>query len=211
MCNGNEPNHQFYSSFVSVRNTELAAYWTRYNILAAVNLALLAAALAANTSSLIRYCPWLISGGGIVLSFIWLLITIKSKQLLENRWDKHIRDYEGALKDNRIKLFTNVYSEEDKKSWVKKHYDNLNILARLLPILCIVGWLTFGYYITAAKSENQKIDKIQIAIEKLTDNTNKQLIEIQDLKIQLKEIQSKISNLGDLHKQSRRGKDLRKE
>ena len=120
MCNEITPNDQFYASLVNVRNTELSVYWTRYNILAAVNLALLAFALASDSTSFMYNFPLWIMSGGIIFAFIWLFITITGKQLITNRWDKHIRDYEKAFNDKNQKLFTNVNTEENAKCFLKK-------------------------------------------------------------------------------------------
>jgi len=202
MCNERTPNDQFYTSLVNVRNTELSVYWTRYNILAAVNLALLAIALASDSTSFMYNFPIWIMLGGIILAFIWLLITIKGKQLITNRWEEHIRDYEKAFKDKNQKLFTNVNTAENVKCFLKKHYDNLNIPARAVPIICIVGWLIIGFYFWPTTTKDAKHIKLEMALEKIENSINRQAVEMHALKNHLIGIESKLLKLSDLQKEN---------
>jgi len=133
-----------YAPLVDLRNTELSIYWTRYNILSAVNFGLLAVVLSASDDSFVPTMRTLVSLGGVLIAVIWLLFTVKGKQLLKNRWDQNISIYENKCIDNPdLRLFSRVLENESKKKWLRKNWDNLNILARSLPALCIVAWIIF--------------------------------------------------------------------
>lgn len=211
MDNEKALSNQFYPSFVNVRNTELTVHWTRYNILAAVNLALLAVALSAEPFSLIRQFPIWIMIGGIVLAVIWLLITIKGKQLFTKRWEKHIRNYERRFDDQCIQLFTKVKKEEKEKIWLKRNWDNINFFAWSLPVICMVAWIIIGCYFQNAKSENIRANESDPIIVKLVYDTNRHFIEIQGLKRQIKGLESKVLNLSNLRREDMRGSDLGKQ
>ena len=134
--------YQFlYSSLVGLRNTELTIYWTRYNILSAINFALLAVGFSAGDASFVVANRTLTAVGGLLIAVIWLLITVKGKQLLIERWDRNIEIYEEqCITDPDLRLFTRVLQNESK-NWFRKRWDNLNILAGSLPVLCIVAWV----------------------------------------------------------------------
>jgi len=176
-----------------------------------VNLALLAVALAAEPFSIIRQFPIRIMIGGIVLAVIWLLITIKGKQLFTNRWEKHIRKYEKCLDDQCIQLFTKVKEKENSKKWFKRNWDNINFFAWSLPVICMVGWFIIGCYFQNEKSENRVANNSNPIIVKLVYDTNRHFIEIQGLKRKIKGFESKILNLSNLRREDVRDSNLRKQ
>jgi len=135
-----------YPAFVSVRNTELVAYWSRYNIQTVLNFGLLAAALSANPGSFIVQHKILIGVGGIILSFVWVGFILMGKKLLTERWDSYIRECEKGFSNNEIKLFTRVEDEEKKICKLKRHWRNLNILAYIPPTLCIFAWVFLALF-----------------------------------------------------------------
>ena len=133
-----------YSSLVAIRNTELSIYWTRYSILSAINFGIIAVALTAGNNSTIHAARTWISLGGILIASIWLLITVRGKHLLTERWDRNIEIFEQkCIDDPELKLFTRVLKSESKNRFIK-NWDNLNILAWSLPVLCIIAWIVFS-------------------------------------------------------------------
>lgn len=147
MSNIQETAEPLYATLVRVRNTELAAYWTRYNIQAVINIGLLAVALSAKHDSLIKQSVfiWFVPIMGIVLSGVWLFFIVNSKNLVTKRWEKYIRRYERRFLDDNtalrpIKLFAQVKEKEKKKSWMCRKWDNLDLLAWTIPIVCMIAW-----------------------------------------------------------------------
>ena len=140
-----EVKYEFlYSALVELRNTELNVYWARYNILSAINFAMLAVSLSAAENSIVANAArLLVSLAGLLLSVIWLLITIKGKQLLIYRWDRNIAIYEEKfINVPDLKLFTRVLNMESP-GWLRRNWDNINILAWSLPVLCCMAWILF--------------------------------------------------------------------
>ena len=197
MYSPNNHSDQIYATFVSVRNTELTAYWTRYNILAAINIALLAVALSAEPSSLIRKYPCLVVIFGSVLALIWLCISIKGKQLFVKLWEVHIRDYEKKFTDKQSQLFTKVHEANEAKKSFKKHCDNLNILTKAIPIICMIGWLFIGIFFMNLSNVPQETELV-ITKEKLFKESNRQSIKIDELRADFSELTKEVSRLGAL-------------
>jgi hypothetical protein len=132
-----------YTALVNVRNTELTVYWTRFNIQSAINLVLLAAALSSKSDSFVGKHMWFAAIAGIILAIIWLLFIVKGKQLLEDRWEPHIRKYEENTPQVQYKLFCEIQKEKErvrKCNKLRPRWDNLDYLSRSLPILCIAAW-----------------------------------------------------------------------
>ena len=136
-----ETSEALYSALVSVRNVELTAYWTRYNIQSAINFGLLAAALASSADSFIGKNMVYAAIAGLILTLIWITFVVKGKKLLTGRRERHIRTYEENTHEVKYKLFCEVKKEEDSKSNLRRAWDNLDVLARGLPMLCIVAWI----------------------------------------------------------------------
>ena len=62
---------------------------------------------------------------------------------MENRWEPHIRKYEENTPQVQYKLFCEIEKEMEgvrKCHKFQPMWDNLDYLARSLPILCIVAW-----------------------------------------------------------------------
>lgn len=135
-----------YGAFIQVRNIELSVYWTRYNIQSAINFGLIAVVLSSKTNSLIQQHLVYISVIGIFMAITWLCLTILGKRILNDWWEKHLRTYERTIPNQEHRLFRNIYKKENEKCWIKKNWQNLNILTRFLPILCLVVWLVILYY-----------------------------------------------------------------
>jgi hypothetical protein len=136
-----EKSEALYSALVSIRNAELTAYWTRYNIQSAINFGLLAAALASSENSFIGKHMVYAAIAGLILTLIWIVFVVKGKKLLTGRWERHIRTYEKNTHEVKYKLFCEVKKEEDSKGNLRRAWDNLDVLARCLPTLCIVAWI----------------------------------------------------------------------
>ena len=135
-----------YTALVDVRNTELAVYWTRYNIQSAINFGLLAAVLASNSDSFIRKYIEFTAPAGFLLALIWLLFLVKGKQLLTGRWERHIRNYEKNTPEVKYRLFCEIENEKGIKTKWRTMWDNLDVLSRGLPILCMVSWIVIFIY-----------------------------------------------------------------
>jgi hypothetical protein len=138
---GSTKAEPLYTALVNIRNTELSVYWTRYNIQSAINFVLLAAALASGSDSFARKHMALTVVAGLLTSIVWLLFIAKGKQLLMNRWERHIRAYEDCTPEVKYKLFTIHSAEEALKSAAQSSWDNLTDLAAALPALCIIVWI----------------------------------------------------------------------
>jgi hypothetical protein len=191
--------HQ-YTAFINVRNAELAAYWTRYNIQAVLNLGLLFAALSAEPHSVIGQHMFTISIGGFCLAVIWLFMTIWSKRLITKRWDKNIRRYERSYSKELFPLFTLVEAKENKKGFcnkLKKHWNNLNILARVVPSILIVVWLILGisaFICPPSPINPQEMITLKSEIQRLSITKDKLSSEIEQLKNEVSDIRKKIHN-----------------
>jgi len=195
--------HQ-YTAIINVRNTELAAYWTRYNIQAVLNVGLLAAIISAKSDSIIVRHQIIAVVGGLILSFIWLLFAIKGKHLITKRWDKHIREYEKEVLPGNYNLFEKVEAEEEAKKGLHKHWDNLNILARVIPILLMVGWLLIGfdaYRHPPIQQREQNILELNNNVKELISERDRINLEIDQLKTQVKDFKSDLQRLSILGKE----------
>lgn len=187
-----EPREHQYNALVNVRNTELSAYWTRYNIQSVLNWGLVVAYLSVKSDSIIsrqlgRYL-FLASPCGILLASIWLFFIIKSKQLLTDRWERHIQKYEAEFLPKKHRLFTNVCTEEEQKTYLKKNWDNLNFLARSIPVLLIFIWGSIGiieYYHPSSIQKESDVLELKSKMAELSSENNKIKSEIVQLKSQL--------------------------
>lgn len=190
---------QQYTAFINVRNTEVAVYWTRYNIQTFLNLGLLVAALSAKPDSLIVQHMFCTSIGGFCLAVIWLFMTIWSKRLITKRWDEYIRQYEEHYCEELLPLFTLVEAEENKKGFWKKHWNNLNILARIVPVILIIVWLILGintFIGTPAPLKSQEMIALKSEMQKLSIKNDKLSSEIEHLKGEIRDLRSKVHNEG---------------
>lgn len=144
----NDLHEPIYSTLMSIRNAELAAYWARYNIQAVLNLGILTFAFQRwhQTPPL----PWLVPVLGILLSIIWIFFIYLSKRTIEYYWDKCVSNYEEMLieKDARLcaVLPISARGEKDERyNFLLKHWFNLNILAYSIPGLCLIAWFLLLY------------------------------------------------------------------
>ena len=126
-----------YSNAINVRNTELSAYWTRYNIQAVLNLGLLAVVISDKIGSncISKY----IAGVCLILTIIWIVFILISKCFLIPRWQKYIMNLEKEF-PVPLRFFTIIEKSEGRNS-IKKHILNLNIPALAIPILCFIVWI----------------------------------------------------------------------
>lgn len=179
-----------YTALVNIRNTELAAYWTRYNIQAVLNLGLLVAALSAKSGSMIAQHIIPVAFLGSCLSAIWLCLTIWGKRLITDRWEEYIRKYELNYSRELFQLFLLVKEENQKGLWncLKIQLESLNILTRVVPIILIVVWITIAISVnsqlkleddTNLKSE---IHVLSIKFDKLNSDLNRIKADIDDIK-----------------------------
>jgi hypothetical protein len=143
------PREHQYTAMVNVRNTELTAYWARYNIQAILNIGLMAAMLSSKPNSIMRQYMMYIAPIGIILSIIWLAFITCGKRILTKRWERYIIRYENDYLPIQHRLFANVHAEEEKKEtewylkiwgWFITNLRNLNILACSIPIVSLLGW-----------------------------------------------------------------------
>jgi hypothetical protein len=135
-----DKSEPLYAAFVQIRNTELAAHWTRYNIQFAVNFGLLVAVLSRSENSLVAHRIHCISIVGFMLTLVWFWCAVQGKKLVSGRWEKHLRIYENAVPRPEHRLFQRVADEESKKSWLLKNWQNLNLLSLALPSLAVGAW-----------------------------------------------------------------------
>ncbi|HWR83482.1 MAG TPA: hypothetical protein VN285_09270 [Candidatus Deferrimicrobium sp.] len=157
-----------YTAFANVRNAELSVYWTRYNIQAVINLGLIAAVLGTRADSVFMSpLPAWVVLAGVMLSLIWLGFTILGKCLFTDRWETYLRNYEAKflthLPDD-LRMFTDVRRREDGLGWWKKHWGNLNILTRSVPILALVGWLLIVWSSWDAKPLDARISRLEAEV-----------------------------------------------
>jgi hypothetical protein len=200
MCNENQKTREpQYTALINVRNTELAAYWTRYNIQAVLNFGLLAAALSSKSDSLINRHIFPVAIVGLLLSTIWLLMTIWSKKLITQQWDKYIRQYENKYPNELFQLFVSVEVEENKKEFwngLTKHWKNLNILTRVVPLILMVVWLVIIYASTCNPSllKSQEEITVKSEIQNLSIKIDEFNSALDHLKGEISEIKSKRNN-----------------
>ena len=178
---------QQYTALINVRNAELAAYWTRYNIQAVLNLGFLVAIFSGKSNSLIHDHLLLSSIFGLILSIIWLFITVYGKRLITERWDAHIRQYEECHSEELYPLFTLVDSEESNKGWWRRNLHNLNFLARAVPLILIILWLLAIFYMPAqvkarTTSFKSEIQNLSIKTERINSEIDHLKGEINNMK-----------------------------
>jgi hypothetical protein len=126
-----------YAALVAVRNAELQAHWTRYNIQSVLNLGFALAVLGAQPSSFIGEHQMLFAIAGALLGGTWLWFAWESKNVLVNRWGRHLKQFEEEHRDRlAYRLFTLVAAEEEGLG-------PLTLVQRLLPVGFIIVWL--GY------------------------------------------------------------------
>lgn len=133
-----------YSPLLSVRNTELAAYWTRYNIQIVLNFGILSL-IFKFSSPLSNIPPW-VPIVGMFLAVIWLSFVFLSKRLIIKEWDKCVKNYEQdilkkqqGVPDN-ILIISQFKSKEEDKNYFIRNWHNLNFVACSLPIFCGLAW-----------------------------------------------------------------------
>ncbi len=129
-----------YAAFVQIRNTELAAHWMRYNIQFAVNFGLLAAVVTRARDSFVARHLHCIAIIGIELTLIWFLLARQSKMTITSRWEKHLQIYEDMIARPEHRLFQKIADEDSKKSWFVRNWQNINLMAWALPIICLIAW-----------------------------------------------------------------------
>lgn len=174
-----QQREQQYTALVNIRNTELTAYWTRYNIQAVLNLGFAALAISALVQLKGPFEPnkvlvkILFAVAGFILAAIWLGFTVQGKKLFVDGWEEWIAEYEdkwlraqdtasisrpGLLLFYQLKeegaaspIHPNAAKRKDRLSSSKRlrawfAWENLNFLARSLPVLFIAAWLSFLLY-----------------------------------------------------------------
>lgn len=145
------PFEPLYVALVNIRNTEVTAYWARYNIQAVLNYGLLAAALSAKPDMpLLSPVPAALTVVGILLALVWVGFVIVSKWVLVRRWERFLMDYERRFlragdEVPCLGVFSVVFKEESARSAVVRNTRNLNLLALLMPFLCILAWGWIGW------------------------------------------------------------------
>ena len=85
-----------YAALVRLRNQELATHWTRFNVLAAANVALLVATVASPWPEGRRQVVVLFGG---ILTGVWWLFTYFGKQQLFERWDAALVAFEAEVSE----------------------------------------------------------------------------------------------------------------
>lgn len=91
-----EAREDLYTALVNIRNTEVSAYWTRYNIQAVLNAAVFAGGLAAlkEPNPLPDIILLWLSAGGVILAALWLWFAVLGKRLFVDGWEEWIAEYE---------------------------------------------------------------------------------------------------------------------
>jgi hypothetical protein len=141
MIEWNGPVATMYAALVAVRNAELQAHWARYNIQSVLNLGFGLAVFGAGEKSFIHDHQPLMAAAGLILSLLWLGFAIESKRILTDRWDYHLRLFEGQYQQQLpYKLFRLVEAVE--RTWSARA---LTFLQRLLPGIFIVAWLSYWW------------------------------------------------------------------
>ena len=191
MCKDNEQREHQYTALVNVRNTELSAYWMRYNIQAVINLGLVAACISSKPDSIIGKHLFWVSLCGILLAFIWLFFAIKSKQLFTDRWERYIKKYEEDFLPEKHRLFTNVCIEEEQKTFLKKHWDNLNILAWSVPVFLIIIWAFILFFPPYSVQKYSDVLELKSKMGELSSENNK-------IKSEIKQLESQLINFNNL-------------
>jgi hypothetical protein len=141
------PPEALYISLVNTRNTEVTAYWARYNIQAVLNFGLLAAVLSAKPETPLLYpLPAALPAVGILLGIVWIGFVVVSKWVLVRRWEGFLRDYEQSFLTRpgapaSLAVFTTIHAEEAGRSAIMRNIRNLNLLALTMPVICIGAWL----------------------------------------------------------------------
>jgi hypothetical protein len=141
-----QPPEPLYSSLLSVRNTELTVYWTRYNIQAVLNFGLIAVALSAAPNSIIDKFPTLVAVSGMFLALIWLLFVVFSKRLITDEWDNCVKNYEQSILKSKQDVPNDILIISQftyNKNYFKRNLYNLNFVACSLPIICGLAWYLF--------------------------------------------------------------------
>jgi hypothetical protein len=167
-----EQREPLYGALASIRNTELSAYSTRYNVQAALNSGFAAIFLAAvtRTDSISLRAAELLACIGIVLGAIWLGFAVQGKKMFVDGWDQWMAEYEsrllrtqghslfwgfnerkalspihpGKATSGKISAFLTRFVRESIRRWFA--WENLNLLERGLPILFVLCWIAFLVY-----------------------------------------------------------------
>jgi hypothetical protein len=141
-----QPPEALYISLVNTRNTEVTAYWARYNIQAVLNFGLLAAVLSAKPETSLLYpLPAALPAVGVLLGIMWIAFVVVSKWVLVRRWERFLRDYEESFlmrpgAPASLAVFTAIHAEEAARSPFMRNIRNLNLLALIMPVICIGAW-----------------------------------------------------------------------
>ena len=94
-----EPSNDLFTTIVDVRNTELSALWTRFNIHLLMNGGYLLAILGASDGSMLSASGKFAYLFGLVLTVVWLLAERAGRYTLHYR-DKKICDFEDLYWKN---------------------------------------------------------------------------------------------------------------
>jgi len=134
------PTEGQYAALVSLRNTEISVYWTRYNIQSAINCVVLAAALASRSDSYIKVNMPFFSMIGILMTIIWIIFIIMGKMMLFDLWESNLINYEKITTGIKYKLFYQIHGTENTGS-LRRIFNKITILALTLPLLCMGAWV----------------------------------------------------------------------
>jgi hypothetical protein len=162
-----------YTALVNVRNTELSVYYARYNILAVINIGLIAAVLATrHDSRFLSPLPCWIVLGGCALSLVWLGFAALGKRLFTERWEVYLRRFEREILDRQglqpeLQLFTHVESTEQKLSWWKRHWENLNVLTLLVPLMAFAAWIIISWTAYFAEPLDSRVSRLEASTARL--------------------------------------------
>lgn len=194
MASDDSAREGIYNALVSVRNTELSVYYTRYNIQAVINFGLIAAVLASRQDSMFLspLSYWVIIGG-VALSLIWLGFAVVGKRLFTERWEKYIRQYERDVlaPQKSLQMFTQVEEMERNLDPWKRNWKNLNVLTRSVPIIAVAAWILIAWSSLYLEPLEGRLSRLETAIAKLQKSpeiSNEITRRLDDIAEQLREI-----------------------
>jgi hypothetical protein len=129
-----------YEAIVSVRNAELSAHWTRYNIHTVLNSTILFGFLAAYERSFTgaAIAPAIILGS--VLSAVWALMTWRGG-LWVRFWNERLAAIEPT--SGRPDVFTEAINMSADHGMLRA-----TLVSAAVPLLFSLSWLFFAYMTT---------------------------------------------------------------
>jgi hypothetical protein len=139
-----------YADLIAVRNQELNALWTRFNIHLLINGGLLVAALSAPADSLARRPEAYLFGGS--LTGLWYISDRVGRQAL-HFWDSKLKDYEDCYWSGSRPYFSvfgelpgfgPARSQLPRRSWnvLRTNLRDQSRVSRLVISTFMVAWVT---------------------------------------------------------------------